>query len=69
MMIGIVIGAIGGALSGLTGLGGGFIMVPLLVYLYGMTQHQAQGTSLAVLLPPLGVLAFWHYYRNGPPPL
>ena len=65
MMIGIVIGAIGGALSGLTGLGGGFIMVPLLVYLYGMTQHQAQGTSLAVLLPPLGVLAFWHYYRNG----
>lgn len=64
-MIGIVIGVIGGALSGLTGLGGGFIMVPLLVYAYGMSQHAAQGTSLAVLLPPLGALAFWQYYRNG----
>lgn len=64
-MIGIMIGLIGGALSGLTGLGGGFIMVPLLIYLYGMSQHAAQGTSLAVLLPPLGALAFWHYYNNG----
>ena len=64
-MIGIVIGVIGGTLSGLTGLGGGFIMVPLLVYAYGMSQHAAQGTSLAVLLPPLGALAFWQYYRNG----
>jgi hypothetical protein len=40
-------------------------MVPLLVYLFGMSQHAAQGTSLAVLLPPLGVLAFMQYYRNG----
>lgn len=64
-MLGILVGLIGGTLSGLTGLGGGFIMVPLLVYLYGMSQHAAQGTSLAVLLPPLGVFAFWHYYRNG----
>jgi uncharacterized membrane protein YfcA len=64
-MLAIAVGLIGGALSGLTGLGGGFIMVPLLVYLFGMSQHAAQGTSLAVLLPPLGVLAFWHYYRNG----
>src|SRR5512147_1841804 len=64
-MIGIVIGLIGGTLSGLTGLGGGFIMVPLLVYAYGMSQHASQGTSLAVLLPPLGALAFWQYYRNG----
>jgi uncharacterized membrane protein YfcA len=40
-------------------------MVPLLVYLFGMTQHAAQGTSLAVLLPPLGLLAFLQYYRNG----
>jgi uncharacterized membrane protein YfcA len=64
-MLGILVGLIGGTLSGLTGLGGGFIMVPLLVYLFRMTQHQAQGTSLAVLLPPLGVLAFWQYYRNG----
>jgi len=64
-MLGILVGLIGGTLSGLTGLGGGFIMVPLLVYLYGMSQHGAQGTSLAVLLPPLGLLAFLQYYRNG----
>ncbi len=64
-MLGILVGLIGGTLSGLTGLGGGFIMVPLLVYLFGMSQHNAQGTSLAVLLPPLGLLAFLQYYRNG----
>jgi uncharacterized protein len=64
-MLGILVGLIGGTLSGLTGLGGGFIMVPLLVYLFGMSQHGAQGTSLAVLLPPLGLLAFLQYYRNG----
>jgi len=64
-MLGILVGLIGGALSGLTGLGGGFIMVPLLVYLFGMDQHGAQGTSLAVLLPPLGLFAFMHYYQNG----
>jgi uncharacterized membrane protein YfcA len=62
---GIAVGLIGGTLSGLTGLGGGFIMVPLLVYVFGMSQHSAQGTSLAVLLPPLGLLAFLQYYRNG----
>jgi uncharacterized protein len=64
-MLAILVGLIGGTLSGLTGLGGGFIMVPLLVYLFGMSQHAAQGTSLAVLLPPLGLLAFMQYYRNG----
>jgi uncharacterized membrane protein YfcA len=64
-MLGIIIGFIGGVMSGLTGLGGGFIMVPLLVLLYGMSQHAAQGTSLAVLLPPLGLLAFLQYYRHG----
>jgi uncharacterized protein len=64
-MLAVLVGLIGGALSGLTGLGGGFIMVPLLIYLFGMSQHGAQGTSLAVLLPPLGLLAFMQYYRNG----
>lgn len=64
-MLAILVGLIGGALSGLTGLGGGFIMVPLLIYLFGMSQHAAQGTSLAVLLPPLGLLAFMQYYKNG----
>jgi uncharacterized membrane protein YfcA len=64
-MLGILVGLIGGTLSGLTGLGGGFIMVPLLVFFFGMTQHAAQGTSLAVLLPPLGLMAFLQYHRNG----
>ena len=64
-MLGILVGLIGGTLSGLTGLGGGFIMVPLLVFLFGMSQHAAQGTSLAVLLPPLGLMAFIHYYQTG----
>src|SRR5512145_2000809 len=64
-MLAVLVGLIGGTLSGLTGLGGGFIMVPLLIYLFGMSQHAAQGTSLAVLLPPLGLLAFLQYYRNG----
>ena len=64
-MLGILVGLIGGTLSGLTGLGGGFIMVPLLVYFFGMSQHPAQGTSLAVLLPPLGLFAFLQYYKNG----
>jgi hypothetical protein len=65
VLLGILVGLIGGTLSGLTGLGGGFIMVPLLVYLFDMSQHSAQGTSLAILLPPLGLLAFLQYYRAG----
>lgn len=64
-MLGILVGLIGGTLSGLTGLGGGFIMVPLLVFFFGMSQHAAQGTSLAVLLPPLGLMAFLSYYNHG----
>lgn len=64
-MLAMLIGLIGGTLSGLTGLGGGFIMVPLLIYVFGMSQHAAQGTSLAVLLPPLGLLAFMQYYKHG----
>jgi len=61
----IAIGLTGGALGGLVGLGGGFVMVPLLVYLLGMSQHAAQGTSLAILLPPAGLLAVLQYYRAG----
>jgi uncharacterized membrane protein YfcA len=58
-----VIGIVGGALGGLIGLGGGFIMVPLFIYLFGMSQHDAQGTSLAVLLPPVGILTVLQYWR------
>ena len=47
------------------GIGGGVVIVPALIYLAGFTQHRATGTSLAVLLPPIGVAAMWEYYRNG----
>jgi uncharacterized membrane protein YfcA len=61
----LAVGLAAGVLGGMTGLGGGVIVVPLLVYFFHMTQHEAQGTSLAVLLPPIGLLAFLEYYRAG----
>ncbi len=61
----LALGLFAGVLSGLVGLGGGFIMVPALVLLFGFSQHRAQGTSLAVLLPPTGLLAAWVYYQRG----
>ena len=61
----VVLGVVAGVLSGVVGIGGGVIIVPALVFFFGMSQHAAQGTSLAVLLPPLGLLAFMQYYRNG----
>jgi uncharacterized protein len=61
--LGIVVGLVGGMLGGLIGLGGGFIMVPLFIYMFGMSQHDAQGTSLAVLLPPVGILTVLQYWR------
>ncbi|AZV57814.1 sulfite exporter TauE/SafE family protein [Clostridium sp. AWRP] len=61
----IVIGCIAGILSGLFGIGGGIIIVPALIYLCGFTQLKAQGTSLAILLPPVGILAFIDYYKEG----
>ncbi len=61
----LVVGVVGGGLGGLIGLGGGFIMVPLFIYLFHMSQHDAQGTSLAVLLPPVGVLSVLQYWRAG----
>ncbi len=60
----LVIGLIAGTLSGLIGIGGGIIMVPLLVIM-GFTQHQAQGTSLAALLPPVTLLAVLNYHQAG----
>jgi uncharacterized protein len=60
-----LIGLTAGVVSGLLGVGGAIIIVPALVFFYGMTQHQAQGTSLAVLLFPVGFLAFWNYYKQG----
>lgn len=62
---GTAIGIAAGILAGLVGVGGGIIIVPALIYFFGMDQHTAQGTSLAVLLPPTGLFAFMQYYRAG----
>lgn len=61
----IVIGLTAGILSGLFGIGGGIIIIPALVFICGFTQLKAQGTSLAILLPPVGLLAFLEYYKKG----
>ena len=59
------IGLMAGILSGLVGIGGGIVIVPALVYFMSMSQHQAQGTSLAVLLLPVGILAVYQFYNAG----
>jgi uncharacterized protein len=59
------IGLAAGILSGVFGIGGGVIIVPALIYMAGFRQHSATGTSLAVLLPPIGIGAMWEYYRHG----
>lgn len=61
----IAIGLLGGMLSGMFGIGGGVIMVPLMVFLLSFTQHQAQGTSLAVLSFPVAFVAAYNYYNSG----
>lgn len=61
----LVIGLAAGILSGLVGVGGGLIIVPALVFFLGFTQHQAQGTSLGLLLLPVGILAVINYYNKG----
>lgn len=60
----LLLGLAAGILVGMTGIGGGSIVVPALVYLLGMDQHMAQGTSLFVLLPPLGLGALWQYWKK-----
>jgi uncharacterized membrane protein YfcA len=61
----VLLGLLAGFLSGVVGIGGGVIIVPALVFLFGFTQHQAQGTTLALLVPPIGILAAWTYYKQG----
>ena len=61
----IVLGVVGGALSGLVGIGGGVIIVPALTFFFGFNQKLAQGTTLALLVPPVGLLAAWSYYKAG----
>lgn len=61
----VLIGLAAGFLSGLVGIGGGIILVPALVLLLGFTQKQAQGTSLGIMLLPIGILAVIQYYKQG----
>lgn len=61
----VLIGLVAGVLSGFVGIGGGLIIVPCLVYFLGLGQHEAQGTSLAMMLPPIGILACYNYYQAG----
>jgi hypothetical protein len=65
LMVGLGTGILAGILAGLVGIGGGVLIVPSLVHFSGFNHKMAQGTSLAVLLPPSGALAFWQYYRTG----
>ena len=62
---GLLLGVFIGVVSGLVGIGGGALLIPALVYGYGMSQHKAQGTSLATMLLPIGIFAFWKYYKAG----
>lgn len=64
-VVAILIGLTTGVISGLIGLGGGVFIVPALVYVFKMSQHKAQGTSLASLLLPIGLFGFLEYYRQG----
>ncbi len=61
----ILLGLVAGMLSGVVGIGGGIIIVPALIFLFGLTQQQAQGTTLALLVPPIGFLAAYTYYKHG----
>jgi len=61
----LLVGLVVGIVSGVVGIGGGILFIPALIWLAGMDQHKAQGTSLGALLAPVGILAFWEYYRKG----
>ncbi len=61
----VLLGLVVGTVSGIIGIGGGIMLVPILVFFFKMSQHQAQGTTLAILVPPIGILAAWTYYKHG----
>lgn len=62
---GVILGMVIGIISGMIGIGGGAFLIPALIFFYGMSQKTAQGTSVATLLLPIGVFAFWTYYKAG----
>lgn len=61
----IIIGLAAGFLGGMVGLGGGIILIPALVMFLAMDQRMAQGTSIAIMLPPIGLFAVYNYYKAG----
>ena len=61
----LLIGLFAGIASGFVGIGGGIIIIPCLIYFLNLDQYQAQGVSLALMLPPIGILAFYSYYQTG----
>jgi len=61
----LLLGFVAGVFSGFFGIGGGLVLIPAMVYLLGMSQHVAQGTTLALMVPPIGLLAAWKYYSQG----
>src|SRR6267143_6108396 len=61
----VLLGLVAGVLVGLLGIGGGVVLVPVMVYLLHMDQHTAQGTSLFILLPPIGLGALREYWKQG----
>lgn len=61
----IILGVAAGILSGVFGIGGGIVVIPALVFLFGFSQHLAQGTTLALMVPPIGLLAAMRYYQAG----
>lgn len=65
VLIYVFLGVFAGVISGLIGIGGGTIIVPGLILLLGFSQHMAQGTTLALMIPPIGLLAALTYFRNG----
>ena len=65
LVILIIVGILSGLLAGIFGVGGAIIVIPALVFILGFSQHDAQGTSLAFMLPPVGILATWNYWKEG----
>ena len=65
LIILIIVGILSGLLAGAFGIGGAIIVIPALVFILGLSQHEAQGTSLAFMLPPVGILATWNYWKAG----
>jgi len=61
----VIVGLFAGLVSGLIGIGGGIVIVPCLIFIFKFSQHAAQGTTLAMLVPPIGLLAAWTYYKGG----